>query len=96
MTFDPQALGRSRSDLAAALKEERRRAGWTQARLAKRCSMSQTKVSNIESGKLTPAMVDVELILEALGAEGALTAEVLSNWPAWRRRPRNSAFFCFP
>jgi hypothetical protein len=40
--------------------------------------MSQTKVSNIESGKLTPAMVDVELILEALGAEGALTAEVLS------------------
>ncbi len=40
--------------------------------------MSQTKVSNIESGKLTPAIVDVELILEALGAEGALASEILA------------------
>lgn len=39
--------------------------------------MSQTRVSNIESGKLTPAPVDVELILEALGAEGPLAAEIL-------------------
>ncbi|WP_415957402.1 helix-turn-helix domain-containing protein [Streptomyces sp. 021-4] len=76
MTFDPEALGHSRSDLAAALKEQRRRAGWTQVRLAKRCNMSQTKVSNIESGKLTPALVDVELILETLGAEGPLAAEI--------------------
>ncbi|MFD5751017.1 Scr1 family TA system antitoxin-like transcriptional regulator [Streptomyces sp. NPDC127033] len=78
MTFDPEALGYSRSDLAAALKEERRRAGWTQVRLAKRCNMSQTKVSNIEGGKLTPAIVDVEVILEALGAEGPVAAEILS------------------
>ncbi|MEV4875437.1 helix-turn-helix domain-containing protein [Streptomyces cyaneofuscatus] len=77
MTFDPGALGHSRSDLAAALKEQRRRAGWTQVRLAKRCNMSQTKVSNIESGKLTPALVDVELILEALGADGPSAAEIL-------------------
>lgn len=77
MTFDPEALGHSRSDLAAALKEQRRRAGWTQVRLAKRCNMSQTKVSNIESGKLTPALVDVELILDALGAEAPLAAEIL-------------------
>lgn len=40
--------------------------------------MSQTKVSNIESGKLTPAIVDVELILDALGAEGALATEILA------------------
>ena len=52
--------------------------GWTQVRLAKRCNMSQTKVSNIEGGKLTPAIVDVELILEALGAEGPVAAEILS------------------
>ncbi|MET8344102.1 helix-turn-helix domain-containing protein [Streptomyces microflavus] len=77
MTFDPEALGHSRSDLAAALKEQRRRAGWTQVRLAKRCNMSQTKVSNIESGKLTPALVDVELILDALGAEAPLATEIL-------------------
>ncbi|GLU45887.1 helix-turn-helix domain-containing protein [Nocardiopsis ansamitocini] len=78
MAFDPGALRRSRSDLAAALKEERNRAGWTQVRLAKRCNMSQTKVSNIESGKLTPAIVDVELILESLGANGPLATEILS------------------
>lgn len=40
--------------------------------------MSQTKVSNIESGKLTPSLVDVELMLEALGADGPVSAEILS------------------
>lgn len=40
--------------------------------------MSQTKVSNIESGRLTPSLVDVELILVALGADDAAVAEVLS------------------
>ncbi len=40
--------------------------------------MSQTKVSNIESGKLTPSLVDVELILEALGADNPISAEILS------------------
>ncbi|MFJ4435707.1 Scr1 family TA system antitoxin-like transcriptional regulator [Streptomyces sp. NPDC088923] len=78
MTFEPEALGQSRSDLAAVLKNERKRASWTQVRLAKRCNMSQTKISNIESGKLTPAIVDVELILDALGAEGPLAAEILA------------------
>lgn len=78
MAFDPEALGQSRSDLAGVLKNERKRAGWTQVRLAKRCNMSQTRVSNIESGKLTPTIVDVELILEALGAEGAVAAEILA------------------
>ncbi|MBT2507843.1 helix-turn-helix transcriptional regulator [Streptomyces sp. ISL-98] len=78
MTFEPEALGQSKADLAAVLKQERKRAGWTQIRLAKRCNMSQTKVSNIESGKLTPAIVDVELILDALGAEGPLAAEILT------------------
>ncbi|MFG3495083.1 Scr1 family TA system antitoxin-like transcriptional regulator [Streptomyces sp. NPDC047928] len=78
MTFEPEALGQSRSDLAAVLKNERKQAGWTQVRLAKRCNMSQTKISNIEGGKLTPAIVDVELILDALGAEGPLAAEILA------------------
>lgn len=78
MTFDPESLGQARPDLAEVLKRERRRAGWTQVRLAKRCNMSQTKVSNIENGKLTPSMVDVELILGALEAEGTLAAEVLA------------------
>lgn len=38
--------------------------------------MSQTKVSNIESGKLTPNLVDVELILRALDADSATTTDI--------------------
>ncbi|GLF97262.1 helix-turn-helix domain-containing protein [Streptomyces yaizuensis] len=40
--------------------------------------MSQTKISNIESRKLTPTIVDVELILEALQADGKLARDILS------------------
>ncbi|MDK9497478.1 helix-turn-helix transcriptional regulator [Streptomyces katrae] len=78
MTFDPQRLGESRADLAQTLKTMRKRAGWTQTRLAHRCNMSQTKVSNIESGKLPPALVDVELILRALDAPTSLVSEVMA------------------
>ncbi|MFI6285926.1 helix-turn-helix domain-containing protein [Streptomyces sp. NPDC051018] len=78
MTFEPEKLGQSRSDLAEVLRDQRKRAGRTQTWLARRCTMSQTKVSNIESGKLTPSLVDVELILEALGADEAISTEILS------------------
>ncbi|MER5813003.1 helix-turn-helix transcriptional regulator [Streptomyces sp. NPDC002033] len=96
MTFDPQQLGESRADLAQTLKTLRKRAGWTQTRLAQRCNMSQTKVSNIESGKLTPALVEVELILRALDAPTSLVTEVMSlarmaniEWKdAWSSRRR--------
>ncbi|MET7716030.1 helix-turn-helix transcriptional regulator [Streptomyces sp. NPDC005407] len=76
MTLDPVQLGQSRADLAETLKVLRKRAGWTQTRLAQRCNMSQTKISNIESGKLTPTLVDVELILRALDAPPKIVAEV--------------------
>ncbi|MFF4155353.1 helix-turn-helix domain-containing protein [Streptomyces sp. NPDC001678] len=96
MTFEPERLGQSRSDLAESLRDQRRRAGRTQTWLARRCAMSQTKISNIESGKLTPTIVDVELILEALGVAGPLAAQVLilartantewqDNWSSRRR-----------
>ncbi|MEC3996511.1 helix-turn-helix transcriptional regulator [Actinacidiphila sp. DG2A-62] len=77
MTFDPERLGRSRSDLAEALRSLRRRAGRTQTWLARRCAMSQTKVSNIESGKLTPTVVDVELIVGALDISAPEASELL-------------------
>ncbi|WP_405627828.1 helix-turn-helix domain-containing protein [Streptomyces sp. NBC_00016] len=78
MTLEPERLGQSRSDLAEAMRTLRKRAGVTQTALARRCNLSQTKVSNIESGRLTPALVDVELILDALGAEGPEVEELLS------------------
>ncbi|MBC3985052.1 helix-turn-helix domain-containing protein [Streptomyces sp. AC536] len=76
MTFDPDELGQSRADLAGTLKMLRKRAGFTQTRLAQRCNMSQTKISNIEGGKLTPSLVDVELILRAVNAPHDLAAQV--------------------
>ncbi|MCX4739311.1 helix-turn-helix domain-containing protein [Streptomyces antibioticus] len=76
MTLNPEELGQSKADLAETLKELRKRAGITQTRLAQRCNLSQTKVSNIEGGKLTPSLVDVELILRALDAPTELVARV--------------------
>ncbi|WNE97106.1 helix-turn-helix transcriptional regulator [Streptomyces luomodiensis] len=76
MTFEPEELRQSRTDLADTLKTLRKRAGITQTRLAQRCNMSQTKISNIEGAKLTPSLVDVELILRALKAPSDLASQV--------------------
>ncbi|MER5888568.1 helix-turn-helix transcriptional regulator [Streptomyces sp. NPDC001941] len=78
MTLEPERLGQSRSDLAEALRTERKRAGLSQTALARRCNMSQTKISNIESRKLTPNIVDVEIILEALRTSRELAQEILA------------------
>ncbi|WP_046506840.1 helix-turn-helix domain-containing protein [Streptomyces odonnellii] len=76
MTFDPGQLGQSKADLAETLRTMRRRASRTQIWLAQRCNMSQTKLSNIETGRITPGLVDVELILRSLDAPPELVAEV--------------------
>ncbi|WP_156726915.1 helix-turn-helix domain-containing protein [Streptomyces apocyni] len=78
MTFDPAQLGQSKADLAETLRTMRKRASRTQVWLARRCNMSQTKLSNIETGRITPGLVDVELILRALDAPPELVAEVAS------------------
>ncbi|MFE7611336.1 helix-turn-helix domain-containing protein [Streptomyces celluloflavus] len=76
MTFDPEQLGQSKADLAETLRTMRKRASRTQVWLAQRCNMSQTKLSNIETGRITPGLVDVELILRSLDAPPELVAEV--------------------
>ncbi|MEV7938178.1 helix-turn-helix transcriptional regulator [Kitasatospora sp. NPDC088264] len=78
MTLDPDQLGRSKSDLAKTLRRLRLEAGLTGDRLSVRCGISQSKISKIETGKLTPTLVDVERILRALGAPAALVREVSS------------------
>ncbi|OIV38768.1 hypothetical protein BIV57_03940 [Mangrovactinospora gilvigrisea] len=78
MTLDPQELGQSNADLAATLRELRRRAGLTGVQLGRRVNMSQSKVSKIENGRLTPSLVDVELILRALQAPPDLVANVMA------------------
>ncbi|MGW0533604.1 helix-turn-helix domain-containing protein [Streptomyces sp. NPDC003032] len=76
MTFDPRQMGQSKAELAETLRTMRKRAGRTQVWLARRCNVSQTKLSNIETGRVTPGLVDVELILRALGAPPELVVEV--------------------
>lgn len=66
MTIQPDRLGQSKADLAATIKELRLKSGLSGDRLAQRCHMSQSKISKIENGKLTPSLVDVEQILRAL------------------------------
>ncbi|MFG3196567.1 helix-turn-helix domain-containing protein [Streptomyces sp. NPDC048208] len=96
MALEPEQVGRSKADLAETLRALRKQAGLSQVRLAARCHISQSKVSKLETGEVTPSLVDAELILRAVGAPPALVAEVtalarLANteWQAvrssWRR-----------
>ncbi|MFQ6198121.1 helix-turn-helix domain-containing protein [Streptomyces sp. NPDC000405] len=78
MTFDPGQLGQSKADLAETLRMLRKRASRTQVWLAQRCNISQTKLSNIETGRVTPSLIDVELILRAVDAPPELVAEVVA------------------
>lgn len=76
MSIDPEQLGHSKADLAEMLRTLRKRAGLSQFRLAGRCNVSQSKISKIETGEITPSLVDVDLILRALEAPEHLVAEV--------------------
>lgn len=76
MTFEPEQLGRPGRELAAVLRDLRKRAGLSGVRLAARCNMSQSKVSRIESGKVRPSLVDVEQILRAVAAPPRMAEEI--------------------
>ncbi len=76
--FEPEELGQRKDELAAALREARKRAGLTGDRLAARCGISQSKISKIETGKVLPTVTDVERILTALGAGGERTADLMA------------------
>ncbi|WP_416970222.1 helix-turn-helix domain-containing protein [Streptomyces sp. 4F14] len=78
MTFDPEQLGRQKEELAARLKELRRRAGLTGDRLALRCNMSQSKISRIENGKAQPTLLDLERILRAVAAPPDIVEEIIA------------------
>jgi transcriptional regulator with XRE-family HTH domain len=76
VTFEPEQLGQSSQELASKLRELRKQAGLSGVRLASRCSMSQSKVSRIENGKVRPSLVDVEQILRALDAPPKMIEEI--------------------
>jgi transcriptional regulator with XRE-family HTH domain len=76
--LDPEQAGQDRQSLAEALRDLRRAAGLSGDRLARRCHMSQSKVSRIETGRLLPTVLDVDRMLRALGVDQATRAELLS------------------
>jgi transcriptional regulator with XRE-family HTH domain len=76
--FEPEELAQRKDELAAALRAARRRAGLTGERLAVRASISQSKISKIETGKILPTATDVERILTALGISGNQAADLMT------------------
>jgi transcriptional regulator with XRE-family HTH domain len=76
--LDPQHAGHDRQTLAGALRDLRQAAGLSGQRLARRCHMSQSKVSRIETGRLLPTMIDVDRILTAVGADESVRADLLA------------------
>lgn len=79
MAIEPEQLGQSGLELAAMLKQLRKQAGLSGARLAARCNMSQSKISRIEGNKLRPSLVDVEQILRGLHVSAAVAAEAMAT-----------------
>ncbi|MFD4315177.1 helix-turn-helix domain-containing protein [Streptomyces sp. NPDC058548] len=78
MSLELEELGRSGQELAALLKAVRKRSGLTGARVAARCTMSQSKVSRIENGRVRPSLVDVEQFLRACDAPPTLVTQVMA------------------
>ena len=78
MTLDPTHAARDRQNLASALHDLRKASGLSGDRLARRCGMSQSKVSRIETGRLIPSVVDVEQILTALEVDDETRRELLA------------------
>ena len=78
MRLDPDKAAEDRQHLADALRDLRRASGLSGERLARRCGMSQSKVSRIETGRLLPSMIDVDLMLQALGVDHETRNELLT------------------
>lgn len=58
---------RERLDLGTQLRRQRMNAGLTGIELGERAGISQSKISKIETGRVTPSPEDVELLANALG-----------------------------
>jgi len=75
--LEPDRQQRERKDLAEALRSLRKAAGLSGERLAARCSMSQSKISRIEQGKILPSVADVQRLLTALKVPDEVARELI-------------------
>ncbi|MDL4771639.1 helix-turn-helix domain-containing protein [Actinomadura xylanilytica] len=76
--LEPEELGQSKKDLAQYLRELRKASGLSGERLAVRSGISQSKISKIETGKVLPALSDVERIIAALDVPQDIAQEITS------------------
>lgn len=75
----PQQL----ANLGALLRERRRKAGLTQAKLAKRLGWLQSAIAEIEGGRRRLDVLELISYAEALGDDPvALFSEILHGWRA--------------
>lgn len=78
MTFDPDELGKHRTDLSEALRALRKASGLTGQTVARRAGMSQAKLSKLENGRVLPSALDVERILGALAVSEQTRKDILA------------------
>ncbi len=65
-----------KGDIGKALRELREASGKEAKAVARSAVMSQSKLSRIETGKVTPTVMDVERILTALGVSDEVRAKL--------------------
>ncbi|MEV8322395.1 helix-turn-helix transcriptional regulator [Kitasatospora sp. NPDC056731] len=68
----------NRTRLGAALRELRKASGKEAKAVARSAVMSASKLSKIETGKVSPTVVDVERILTAIGVSDDVRAEYMA------------------
>jgi transcriptional regulator with XRE-family HTH domain len=59
------------------IRDARRRHGLSQQRLARRAGTKQSAISRLETGKNSPSVETLELLLHAMGEQLALSSEPL-------------------
>jgi len=68
-TWNRYERARTSIMIGSAVKAARRRAGITQAELARLCATSQPAIARLEKGVVAPTVVSLDRIARALGAE---------------------------
>ncbi|WP_344468312.1 helix-turn-helix transcriptional regulator [Kitasatospora kazusensis] len=68
----------NRTSLGTALRELRQASGREAKAVARSAVMSASKLSKIETGKVSPTVVDVERILTAIGVSAEVKAEYMA------------------
>lgn len=75
--MDPERYLTNRERLATALRDLRQGAGLTGVEAARQSGMSQPKISKLETGRLLPAVEDVQTLLALYRADRAVRDDLL-------------------